>query len=150
MGGQDENSCCLWPPGRLFVTSTSTWSLPAPSLLTFISVNTPTSYRRCAGLVQCTCFLSLATTDRVESTGLARSSLYILSSCCLCSCCCLVVKSCPTLLRGLQPARLLCPQDFPGTNTGAVCHFLLQGIFLTQGLNPRLVHLLYWWVDSYH
>ena len=101
MGGQDENSCCLWPPGRLSVTSTSTWSLPAPSLLTFISVNTPTSYRRCAGLVQCTRFLSLATTDRVESIGLARSSLYILSSCCLCSCCCLVVKSCPTLLRGL-------------------------------------------------
>ena len=23
------------------------------------------------------------------------------------------------------------------------CHFLTQGIFLTQGLNPRLLHLLY-------
>ena len=30
------------------------------------------------------------------------------------------------------PARLLCPWDFPGKNTGAGCHFLLQGIFLTQ------------------
>ena len=27
-------------------------------------------------------------------------------------------------------------------------HFLLQGIFLTQGLNPNLLCLLYWQVDS--
>jgi len=27
---------------------------------------------------------------------------------------------------------------FPGKNTGVGCHFLLQGIFLTQGLNPYL------------
>ena len=27
-------------------------------------------------------------------------------------------------------------------------HFLLQGIFLTQGLNPHLLHLLHWQVDS--
>ena len=27
------------------------------------------------------------------------------------------------------------PWDSPGKNTGAVCHALLQGIFLTQGLN---------------
>ena len=31
--------------------------------------------------------------------------------------------------HGLQPARLLCPWDFPGKNTGVGCHFLLQGIF---------------------
>ena len=33
------------------------------------------------------------------------------------------------LLRphGLQPARLLCPWDSPGKNTGVGCHFLLQG-----------------------
>ena len=36
----------------------------------------------------------------------------------------------------LQPARLLCPWDLPGKNTGVGCHSLLQGIFLTQGLNP--------------
>ena len=30
---------------------------------------------------------------------------------------------------------LLCPWDFPGKNTGVGCHFLLQGVFLTQGLN---------------
>ena len=29
---------------------------------------------------------------------------------------------------------------FPGKNTGVGCHFLLQGIFLTQGSNPDLLH----------
>ena len=37
-----------------------------------------------------------------------------------------------------EPSRLLCPWDSPGKNTGVGCHSLLQGIFLTQGLNPRL------------
>ena len=41
--------------------------------------------------------------------------------------------------HGLEPIRLLCPWSFPGKNTGVDCHFLLQGIFLTQGLN--LCHL---------
>ena len=41
----------------------------------------------------------------------------------------------------LQPARLLCPWDSPGQSTGVGCHFLLQGIFLTQGLNLLLLHL---------
>ena len=36
------------------------------------------------------------------------------------------------------PARLLCPWDFQGKNTGVDYHFLLQGIFLTQGPNPHL------------
>ena len=38
------------------------------------------------------------------------------------------------------PTRLLCPWDFPGKNTGVGCHFLLWRIFLTQGLNPCLLH----------
>ena len=33
----------------------------------------------------------------------------------------------------------LCPWDSPGLNTRVGCHFLLQGIFLTQGWNPRLL-----------
>ena len=36
--------------------------------------------------------------------------------------------------------RLLRPWDFLGKSTGVGCHFLLQGIFLTQGLNPGLPH----------
>ena len=41
--------------------------------------------------------------------------------------------------------RLLCLWDFPGKNTGVGCHFLLQGIFLTQRLNLCLLH---WQADS--
>ena len=37
--------------------------------------------------------------------------------------------------HGLQPTRFLCPWDSPGKNTGVGCHFLLQGIFPTQGSN---------------
>jgi len=31
---------------------------------------------------------------------------------------------------------------FPGKSTGVSCHFLLQGIFLTQGLSPDLLHCM--------
>ena len=34
--------------------------------------------------------------------------------------------------HGLQPARLLCPWDFPGKNFGMGCHFFLQVVFLTH------------------
>ena len=40
----------------------------------------------------------------------------------------------------LQSARLLYLWDFPGKNTVVSCHFLLQGIFPIQGLNPDLLH----------
>ena len=42
--------------------------------------------------------------------------------------------------RGQEPTRLLRPWDSPGKNTGVGCHFLLQGIFPTQGSNPGLLH----------
>ena len=40
--------------------------------------------------------------------------------------------------HGLQLTRLLTPSNFPGKSTGVGCHFLLQGIFLTQELNLGL------------
>ena len=48
----------------------------------------------------------------------------------------------PDSLRphGLQPTRVLCLWDFPGKDTRVGCHFLLQGIFPTQGSNPGLLH----------
>ena len=49
---------------------------------------------------------------------------------------------------GLEPARLLYPWDFPGKSTREGCHALLQGIFLTQGSNLRLLCLLRWQVGS--
>ena len=37
---------------------------------------------------------------------------------------------------GLKPARLLCPWDSPGKNTGVGSHALLQRIFLTRYRTP--------------
>ena len=42
-----------------------------------------------------------------------------------------------------SPTRLLSPWDSPGKNTGEGCHFPLQGISQTQGLNMCLVCLLF-------
>ena len=39
---------------------------------------------------------------------------------------------------GIWSARRLCPWNFSGNITGVGCHFLLQGIFPTQGSNPCL------------
>ena len=47
-------------------------------------------------------------------------------------------------------AKLLCPWDSPGKNTRVGCHFLLQKIFPTQGLNPHLFYLLHWQGVLYH
>ena len=44
-----------------------------------------------------------------------------------------------------QPTRLPRPWDSPGKNTGVGCRALLQGIFLTQELNPNLLN---WHMDS--
>ena len=49
---------------------------------------------------------------------------------------------------GLQAARLLCPRDSPGKNTGVGCHAIFQGILPTQGWNPSLLHLLHWQMGS--
>ena len=48
----------------------------------------------------------------------------------------------------LQPTRLICRWDFPEKNTGVGVHFLLRGIFPTQGLNFRSQRLLHWQVVS--
>ena len=42
--------------------------------------------------------------------------------------------------HGPQPARLRCPWYSPDKDTGVGCHFLLQGVFQTQGLNLCLLH----------
>ena len=64
---------------------------------------------------------------------------------CVCrkSCVCvLVAQSCLTLgdPMGCSPPGSLCPWNSPGKNTGVGFHFLLQGIFLTQGSNPGVPH----------
>ena len=52
-------------------------------------------------------------------------------------CCCSIPKVLPTLC---DPWTVACQAslslDFPSKNTGVGSHFLLQGIFQTQGSNP--------------
>ena len=53
----------------------------------------------------------------------------------------LVAQACPTLCNPMD--RLLCPRNSPGKNTGVGCHFLLQGIFPTQGSKLHLLRHLH-------
>ena len=51
--------------------------------------------------------------------------------------------SCPTLCDSMlyrPPGSFLCPWSSPGKTTEVSCHALLQGIFLTQGSQPGLLH----------
>ena len=63
-----------------------------------------------------------------------------------------IAQSCPTLCNPMncthQAPR---PRDSPGKNTGVGYHFLLQGIFPTQGPNLLLLHfsrILYQWATK--
>ena len=52
-----------------------------------------------------------------------------------------VAQSCPTLCHPMDCSLPgFSAWDFPGKSTGVGRHFLLQGIFLTQGSNPGLLH----------
>ena len=71
----------------------------------------------------------------------------------VCACVCVCVRTCAQLCPALFDSMDCSPShsslwDSPGKNTGVGCHFLLQGIFLTQGSNPCLLHLLHWQENS--
>ena len=61
-----------------------------------------------------------------------------------------VAQSCPTLCdpKDCSPPGSSVYGIFQAKNTRVGSHFLLQGIFLTQGLNPCLLHLLHCQADS--
>ena len=66
-------------------------------------------------------------------------------------CCCLLAMSGSFATMNCKPTRLLWPWDFPDKSTRVGCHFLLQGIFLTQESNPRLLlgrWILYHWTTG--
>ena len=52
---------------------------------------------------------------------------------------CTHAKSLQSCLTLCNPARLFCPWDSLGRNTGVGCYVLFHGIFLTQRLNSRLM-----------
>ena len=52
-------------------------------------------------------------------------------------------------VKSLQLCPTLCnPMDCSPPSSVEGCHFLLQGIFLTQGSNPSLLCLLHWQAGS--
>ena len=51
-----------------------------------------------------------------------------------------VTQSCLTLCDPMDPTSLLSPMGFPRQEYWVGCCALLQGIFLTQELNPGLLH----------
>ena len=73
---------------------------------------------------------------------------------------CAILSPWPHACSVAKPCSTLCdPMDFslPGSSVHRilqarilewVCHFLLQGIFLTQGSNPHFLCLLHWQAGS--
>ena len=63
---------------------------------------------------------------------------------------CVAAQSCPTRCDPMDcnPPGSPVHWDSPGKSIGVACHALLQGIFPTQGSNPRILHLLHWQVGS--
>ena len=95
--------------------------------------------RRCALLMgeqncSTSCERDLAITNRTTQVQWTK---------CVHVCSAASVVSDALQLHEPYPTRLLCPWDFPGKNIGVDCHAQLQGIFLTQESNPRLLCLLH-------
>ena len=81
----------------------------------------------------------------------AKSGLEEMACVCVCVCVCVHVLSHVQLFATPWTVAHQTPlvhEIFPGKNTGAGHHFLLQGIFLNQGLNLHLLCLLRWQVGS--
>ena len=117
----------------------SVWAIPASALQQLtISLNLCLCLRHARG-----CVLKIRGHVIFVFMLLPPSNLPVIE----CPCHCLVIKSSLTRLRPheLSTTTFLYPWDFPGKNTGVGHHFLLQGIFLTYGLNPCLLH---WQADS--
>ena len=76
----------------------------------------------------------------VSSPAKARGPCGISNVCCVCS-----VTSNSLKPHGLQTLSMECSRQ----ECWSGCHFLLQGIFATQGLNPQLWFLLQWHADVF-
>ena len=85
--------------------------------------------------------------------------MYFTQIVCVCVSVCVCVCVCTYMLEfshlglrphRLQPTRLFWSRELPGKNTGVNCHFILQGIFLIQGMYSCLLHLLHCrWILSH-
>ena len=87
---------------------------------------------------------SLVWKPELNNTTNTKEHIYTMITCVynnrVCVCVRFSLSVVSNSMRPHGPIRLLCPWNSPGKNTGVSCHSLLQGIFLTQGLNPGLLH----------
>ena len=92
----------------------------------------------------------------IDTTGsnLSKRSFDVILHTCMLSHFSRSVTSVTSVRFFMTPCSVACHSsvhgDSPGKNTRVGCHALLQGIFPTQGLNPRLLCLLHWQVYSLH
>ena len=120
----------LWLPETMFPTRFSSF----PAWRVTMSVWQPWTYS--------SNFLALSSALTIASFSFVTY--------CICFLCVIqsVVSNSVTQETVACQALLLCPWDSPGKDTGVGCHFLLQGIFLTQESNPGLSciagRLFYW------
>ena len=81
-----------------------------------------------------------------------RKEFGVMNDVCMCVCVCVCVCVCSVMSYSAIPWTIACQaplsMEFPGKNTEVGCHFLLQRIFVTQGSNPCLLHLLRWQANS--
>ena len=135
------------------VDSSTLWHLgnPVPlSIHNLFSVIKSSSYS-CTSLICRTCVIissSLCLYCTLGRLGRQYDIVWILDHIvCVCT------QSLSHVWPFVTPWTVACqaplgPGKFQGKNTGADCHFLPQGIFLTQGLNLCLLWLLHWEADS--
>ena len=111
----------------------------------------------CKQLIQLYVYIHPLFFEFPSRLGHHRALSRVLCECvCVCVCVCVCARA-PTCV--LSHVRLFATPwtvalqaalsvESPSKNTGAGCHFLLQGSFLTQGSNPSLLCLLHWQADS--
>ena len=77
----------------------------------------------------------------MSGTDMYLTCIYMCVCVCVCVCV-LAAQLCLTLFNPMDcsPSGSSLHGDSPGKNAGVGCHALLQGIFLTQGSNPGLLH----------
>ena len=80
---------------------------------------------------------------RLNSWWWRMEKILMIVCVCVCVSCSVMSNSCDPM--DYSPSGSSVHGDSPGKNTRVGCHFLLQGIFLTQGSNACL---LYWEADS--
>ena len=78
--------------------------------------------------------------------GIERQRDVYIFTCSMCSVTHLYLTLCSPMNYIVCQAQL--PIDFSRKNTGVGYHFLLEGIFPTQGSNPHLLCLLHWQAGS--